>query len=129
MHHFQSITGFGAKAHITDSMYYVGNSALLKDNNISIAPQLESSVTKWLTEAKSVIYFADEKQALAVVAIADKIKDTSVQAVQQLQAAGIDVYMLTGDNQATAKAIAAQVGISHYKAEVLPAHKADFVKE
>lgn len=129
MHHFQSITGFGAKAHITDSMYYVGNSALLKDNNISIAPQLESSVTKWLTEAKTVIYFADEKQALAVVAIADKIKDTSVQAVQQLQAAGIDVYMLTGDNQATAKAIAAQVGISHYKAEVLPAHKADFVKE
>jgi len=129
VHHFQSITGFGAKAHITDSMYYVGNSALLKDNNISIAPQLESSVTKWLTEAKTVIYFADEKQALAVVAIADKIKDTSVQAVQQLQAAGIDVYMLTGDNQATAKAIAAQVGISHYKAEVLPAHKADFVKE
>nr|MBA4139844.1 heavy metal translocating P-type ATPase [Segetibacter sp.] len=129
VHHFQSITGFGAQAHIRDSIYYAGNAALLKENNISIAPQLESSATKWLSEAKTVIYFADEKQALAVIAIADKIKDTSIQAVKNLQAAGIDVYMLTGDNQATAKAIAAQVGISHYKAEVLPAHKADFVKD
>jgi Cu2+-exporting ATPase len=129
VHHFRSITGFGAKAHIADSMYYVGNATLLKDNNISIASQLESSASKWLKEAKTVIYFADEKQALAVIAIADKIKETSVQAVKDLQAAGIEVYMLTGDNQATAKAIAAQVGISHYKAEALPAHKADFVKE
>ena len=129
VHHFESITGFGAKAHVGNSMYYVGNASLLKTNNISIAPQLENAASKWLGEAKTVIYFADEKQALAVVAIADKIKETSVQAVKELQAAGIDVYMLTGDNQSTAKAIAAQVGISHYKAEVLPAHKADFVKE
>jgi P-type Cu2+ transporter len=129
VHHFQSITGFGAKAHIGDSMYYAGNAALLKDNNIPIASPLESSATTWLSEAKTVIFFADEKQALAVIAIADKIKDTSIQAIKQLQAAGIEVYMLTGDNESTAKAIAAQVGISHYKAEVLPAHKADFVKE
>jgi Cu2+-exporting ATPase len=129
VHHFESITGFGAKAHVANSMYYVGNASLLKTNNISIAPQLESSASKWLSEAKTVIYFADEKQALAIIAIADKIKETSVQAVRDLQASGIEVYMLTGDNHSTAKAIAAQVGISHYKAEVLPAHKADFVKE
>ena len=129
VHHFESITGFGAKAHIASSMYYVGNASLLKQNNIIIASQLENAASKWLSEAKTVIYFADEKQTLAVVAIADKIKETSIQAVQQLRAAGIDVYMLTGDNPATAKAIAIQVGISHYKAEVLPAHKADFVKE
>jgi P-type Cu2+ transporter len=128
-HHFQSITGFGAKAHVADGMYYVGNAALLKQASISIAPALESSAAKWLGEAKTVIYFANEKQALAVVAIADKIKDTSIEAVKTLQAEGIEVYMLTGDNQATAKAIAAQAGIRHYKAEVLPAHKADFVKE
>ncbi|MCW3082385.1 heavy metal translocating P-type ATPase [Segetibacter sp.] len=126
---FESITGFGAKAVIGDKPYYVGNDALLKEHHISIAPQMESSATKWLSEAKTVIWFADEIQALAVIAIADKIKATSIQAVQQLKAAGIEVYMLTGDNPATAKAIAGQVGISHYKAEVLPAHKADFVKE
>lgn len=129
VHQFQSITGFGAKAHLADSMYYAGNASLLKQNNIPIAPELENGATKWLSEAKTVIYFADEKQALAVVAIADKIKDTSIEAVKSLEAAGIDVYMLTGDNHATAKAIAAQAGIEHYKAEVLPAHKADFVKE
>jgi Cu2+-exporting ATPase len=129
VHHFESITGFGAKAYVGNSMYYVGNASLLKTNHISIASQLESAASKWLSEAKTVIFFADEKQALAVVAIADKIKETSVQAVKELQSSGIEVYMLTGDNQSTAKAIAAQVGISHYKAEVLPAHKADFVKE
>ncbi|RYF83842.1 MAG: HAD family hydrolase, partial [Chitinophagaceae bacterium] len=129
VHHFQSITGFGAKAHVANTMYHVGNAAFLKDNNISIAPQLESSATKWFAEAKTVIYFADEKQTLAVIAIADKIKDTSIEAIRELQAAGIEVYMLTGDNSATAKAVAAQTGIEHYKAEVLPAQKADFVKE
>jgi Cu2+-exporting ATPase len=129
VHHFQSITGFGAQAHVRDSMYYVGNAALLKTNNISIATQLESAAAKWLAEAKTIIFFADEMKALAVIAVADKVKETSVKAVRALQTAGIDVYMLTGDNQATAKAIAEQVGISHYKAEVLPAQKADFVKE
>ncbi len=129
VHQFQSITGFGAKAHVGKSMFHAGNASLLKTNNISIAAHLESSAAKWLNEAKTVIYFADEKQALAVIAIADKVKETSIQAVQQLQASGIEVFMLTGDNPSTAKAIAAQVGISHYKAEVLPAHKADFVKE
>lgn len=129
VHHFQSITGFGAKAHIGNQMYYVGNATLLKQNNISIDLQLEAIGERWLTEAKTVIYFSDEKRALAVLAIADKIKDPSIQAVRDLQASGIEVYMLTGDNSSTAKAIAEQVGIHHYKAEVLPAHKADFVKE
>ncbi len=129
VHHFQSVTGLGAKANIENSMYYVGNASLLKSNNISIASKLESAASKWFSEAKTVIYFADEKQALAIIAIADKIKETSIQAVQQLQALGIEVYMLTGDNQSTAQAIAAQAGIMHYKAEVLPAQKADFVKD
>jgi len=129
VHHFESITGLGAKAVVENKLYFVGNASLLKTNNIVIASQLETAVTKWLSEAKTVIYFADEKQALAVIAIADKIKKTSIKAVQQLQAAGIAVYMLTGDNLATAKAIALQVGITAYKAEVLPADKAAFIKE
>lgn len=66
---------------------------------------------------------------MAVIAIADKVKATSVAAVKQLQHLGIELYMLTGDNQSTAKAIAEQVGIKNFKAEVLPANKAAFVKE
>ncbi len=129
VHHFESITGFGAKAHINDKTFYIGNAALLQTNHITSTDELQNAATKWLAEAKTVIWFADEKEALAVLAIADKVKDTSKQAVQQLQALGIDVYMLTGDNQATAKAIAQQVGITQYKAEVLPADKAAFVKQ
>jgi Cu2+-exporting ATPase len=129
VHHFQSITGYGAKAHVAGMMYYVGNTALLTQYNIPIGAELQQAAERWLAEAKTVIYFADDHEALAVVAIADKIKDTSIQAVQRLQSEGIEVYMLTGDNEATAKAVATQAGIEHYKAGVLPVHKAHFVKE
>ncbi len=127
--HFESITGFGAKAQIDNQSYYVGNGSLLQTNHISVAGELKNAASKWLSEAKTVIWFANEKQALAVIAIADKIKETSKEAVKQLRDSGIEVYMLTGDNPATAKAIADQAGIDHFKAGVLPAHKADFVKE
>jgi Cu2+-exporting ATPase len=126
---FESITGFGAKAQVAGKIYFAGNATLLKTNNIVVAPQLASAATAWLANAKTVIYFANEKQALAVIAIADKIKATSKQAIKQIQNLGIDVYMLTGDNEPTAKAIAGQAGIQHFKAGVLPAHKAAFVKE
>src|SRR5690606_2224416 len=68
-------------------------------------------------------------RALAVIAIADKIKETSVEAIRELQQMNIEIYMLTGDNESTAKAIAKQTGISNYKAQVLPEDKADFVKQ
>ena len=126
--HFESLTGFGAKAQVNDQTWYVGNLPLLQKNNITVPDQLQHAAEKWLTEAKTVIYFANEKQALAAVAIADTIKASSAKAIKQLQDDGITVYMLTGDNAATAKAIADQVGIKHFKAEVLPAQKAEFVK-
>jgi len=126
---FESITGFGVRGEIAGTVYYVGNKSLLKKNNISIATELEKIAGNWIREAKTVIYFTDEIQALAVVAIADKVKETSSEAIQQLTKAGIEVYMLTGDNQSTAKAIAAQVGIQQFTAEVLPAQKAEWVKK
>jgi Cu2+-exporting ATPase len=126
---FESITGKGAKAQYNNETYFVGNKKLLAENNISIATTLQQQADKWGNQSKTVIWFADSSQALSVIAISDKIKETSVAAIKQLQDMGIDLYMLTGDNEATAKAIAAQTGIQHYKAEVLPQHKADFVKE
>lgn len=126
---FDSITGKGAKAVYQDETYYVGNKKLLVENNITIAQSLIDQADQWGLESKTVIWFADSKQALSVVAISDKIKETSVEAIKQLQDMGIELYMLTGDNEATAKAIAAQTGIKHYKAEVMPQHKADFIKQ
>lgn len=126
---FDSITGKGAKANHNNETYFVGNKKLLAENNISIPEQLQKQADEWGKLSKTVIWFSDSKQALSVVAISDKIKETSVQAIKEMQDMGIDLYMLTGDNEATAKAIAEQTGIKHYKAEVLPQQKADFVKE
>jgi Cu2+-exporting ATPase len=129
LEHFESITGKGVKVVYAGNSYLLGSPALLQSENIQIEPALQTITNEWLNKAQTVIWLADKENALAAIAIADKIKTTSAAAVKELQAAGIEVYMLTGDNQFTAKAIATQVGIHHYKAEVLPAHKADFVKE
>lgn len=126
---FDSITGKGAKASHDQETYYVGNKKLLAENKILIAEQLQQQADEWGRQSKTLIWFSDSKQALALIAISDKIKETSVDAIKQMQDMGIALYMLTGDNEATAKAIAQQTGIKHYKAEVLPQHKADFIKE
>jgi Cu2+-exporting ATPase len=126
---FDSITGKGAKGVYKDETYFVGNKKLLAENTITIDNSLLNQADEWGRESKTVIWFANSKQALSVIAISDKIKETSVEAIKQMQDMGIELYMLTGDNEATAKAIARQTGIKNYKAEVLPEHKADFVKE
>ncbi|HEX8607598.1 MAG TPA: heavy metal translocating P-type ATPase, partial [Pedobacter sp.] len=126
---FESITGKGIKACDGAESYYVGNNTLLTENNITISEPLQVQAQEWSGQSKTVIWFADSKQALSVMAISDQVKETSIEAIRQLQDMGIDLYMLTGDNEATAKAIAEQTGIRHYKAEVLPQQKADFIKE
>ncbi|WP_428742038.1 heavy metal translocating P-type ATPase [Tenacibaculum sp.] len=126
---FDSITGKGAKADYNGATFFVGNKKLLTQNNITIADALLQQADEWGKQAKTVIWFANSQQALSVLAISDKIKETSVQAIKELQAMDIELYMLTGDNEATAKSIAEETGIKHYKAEVLPQHKADFVRE
>jgi P-type Cu2+ transporter len=125
---FESITGKGVTVSHAGKTYFLGSPALLKTENIKIESALQQAANEWLEKAQTVIWLADDQFALAAIGIADKIKQTSIEAVKELQAAGIDVYMLTGDNTYTAKAIAEQVGIKHYKAEVLPPEKADFVK-
>lgn len=127
--HFESITGFGAKAEVNGKTYYVGNKALLNQYKISVSEELSTTADEWLLDAKTVIFFATDEKALAVIAIADEIKATSIEAVRRLQDSGIEVYMLTGDNAQTAKTIAAKAGIAHFKAEVLPADKSDFIKQ
>ena len=126
---FDSITGKGVKAVHNNETYYTGNRKLLTENNITIAAELLKQAEEWAGQSQTVFWFADSKQALSVIAVADRIKETSVEAVKQMQEMGIDLYMLTGDNEATAKAIAAQTGIRHYKAEVLPQQKAGFIKQ
>ncbi|WP_339924260.1 heavy metal translocating P-type ATPase [uncultured Cyclobacterium sp.] len=127
---FNSVTGRGVQAiDVEGTMFYVGNQKLLAENKVTISGDLDKKAKALREEAKTVVFFANKNQALAVLAIADKIKETSKKAIETLQNRNIDVYMLTGDNQQTAAAVAKQVGLQHFKAEVLPSDKADFVKE
>ncbi|HOI79078.1 MAG TPA: heavy metal translocating P-type ATPase [Petrimonas sp.] len=126
---FESLTGRGVKGIVNDKMYFAGNRKLMSENNIYISQELQANSDEWGQLAKTIIWFADNKKALAVLAISDKIKETSVTAIRKMQEMGIEMYMLTGDNVATSKAIAGQTGIRHYKAEVLPQEKSEFVKE
>lgn len=126
---FESVTGKGAKAVAGNTEYYVGTRSLLEENNVRIDAQLALKAGEWGREAKTVIWFADQKQALAVIAIADRIKSTSAEAVQTLQRSGIEVYMLTGDQEDTARTVAGTAGIRHFRAAVLPHQKAEFIKK
>ncbi len=126
---FESLTGLGIKGKQEGQNYFVGNRKLMDENNIAISSEWASKAVALQEEAKTVIYFAAGNRLQAVVAIADKVKETSKVAIALLQLDGIEVYMLTGDNQHTAAAVARKVGIKTYKAEVLPAEKAIFVQE
>lgn len=125
---FESITGKGAKGSVNGQSYLVGNLSLLTENKITVDFALKTKADELGSQANTVIWFANSEKALAVIGIADQIKETSHGAVLHLQQMGIEVYMLTGDNETTAKAIAEKIGIVHYKAEVLPQQKAEFIK-
>lgn len=125
---FESITGMGVSAISKGKKYYAGSSKMIAQNAVNIDSNLQKHAANWQEEAKTVIWFWDEVSALAVVAIADTVKKSSAIAIERLHNLGIEVYMLTGDNKQTAKAIAEQVGILHYNAETLPSDKAAFVK-
>jgi len=126
---FESITGKGVEAVTNDGLkFYVGNLRLMQDKKIALNETLLAQANLWQVEAKTVIFFASGEQIVAVIAIADKIKASSKSAINKLINRGIKVYMLTGDNNQTAKAVAKEVRLTDYKGEVLPSDKADFVK-
>lgn len=125
---FVSITGRGVVATYNETKYYVGNKELLIENNIQIENSYVELATKFQEEGCTIIWYSNNHNLLAMFAIVDKIKETSKLAIQSLLDKGIEVYMLTGDNSITAKAVANKVGIKHSYANVLPNEKYDFIK-
>ena len=126
---FDVLEGRGVEGFVDGKKYYVGNLTLLKEKGISIETSLQIKAEKWIAEAKTVIALADEEQAWGILAITDRLKATSVQAIEELHQQGIEVWMLTGDQPEAAREVAGQVGIVHYKAGMLPQEKAIFIKE
>ncbi|MEA5138597.1 heavy metal translocating P-type ATPase [Arcicella rigui] len=123
---FENVVGKGIRANFEGLNYFVGSPKWIE----SITPNLDSEAIFSLEkQGKTVVVFANEKEILAIIAITDKIKSTSKIAVQELQEAGIEVFMLTGDNILTAQKVADEVGIKNVKASLMPNDKAEFIKQ
>ena len=125
---FTAIPGHGIQATIAGKNILVGNRKLMKDHQIDIA-NVEEKLVTFETDGKTAMVVAVDGEYQGMIAVADTIKETAPQAIKQLQDLGLEVVMLTGDNERTAQAIAKQVGIDQVIAEVLPEEKADQVKE
>ncbi|MEK5323726.1 heavy metal translocating P-type ATPase [Aeribacillus sp. FSL M8-0254] len=128
---FQSITGKGVKAKVNNAMYYVGSPGLFEEllpNGIQ--SEIKEQITTLQIQGKTVMVLGTEKEILALIAVADEIRESSKEVIRKLHQVGIEkTVMLTGDNQRTAEAIGKQVGVSDIKADLLPEDKLNFIKE
>ncbi|MBP8034512.1 MAG: copper-translocating P-type ATPase [Bacteroidia bacterium] len=126
---FENITGKGVKAHINGVSYFVGSMSFMNDLKLTLSDDLQKEFNDYSEQAYTVFAFSNQQEVLALIAITDKIKETSIQAIKGLQEMGIEVYMLTGDSEAAAKNVASKTGIKLYKSSVMPQDKAAFTKE
>ncbi len=127
--HFEALTGMGIRAHINDEIFLVGSEKLMLEYGISVPDSIASKILQWEQDSNTVIFFSDQKQVIAAIAIADAIKPTSKQAISKLEGIGIDVIMLTGDNKSTAASVASKVGITRFEASMLPSDKGEYIKK
>lgn len=125
---FESLPGQGLRGVAEGRTWYVGNGSLLAAHGIEPDARLQQRAAEWMRAAKSVVWFADGKRALAALALSDAVKPASAEAVAQLHALGITVWMLTGDQPEPARAVAGQTGIGSFRAGMLPHEKAEFVR-
>ena len=124
---FEALPGAGVAAHVDGRAVVLGNGRLLAERGIVIPPALQSGADELALQGKTLMFLAVDGNVLGVLAIQDPVKPSAARAVQRLQNLGVRTVMLTGDNKATAQAIAAQVGIEEARAEVLPAQKAEAI--
>ena len=122
-----SITGKGITGEYEKKQYYAGQLKLFQENGIGIESGFEELADRWEADAYTVIGFSDSKNVLAVMSVSDKIRPASSGTVEQLGKMGIEVYLVTGDNEKTAAAIAKKAGIRNFKAEMMPSEKAEFI--
>lgn len=126
---FESLAGRGVRAVVDGVTYAVGGPRLLEQQGWTMPDALQPAREKAEKAGQSVIYLANEQGVIALFAIADVIREESRQAVRELHALGLKVAMLTGDSEAVARAVAQELDIDTYFAQVLPEHKADKVRE
>lgn len=120
---FNALFGKGIEGTMSGTHYYAGNEKMMEEKGISLSTEQKNQIRELAKQGRTPLLFADEKQFLGIVAVADVVKPTSKEAVQKFRDYGIHVIMLTGDNEVTAQAIKEQVGIDEVVAGVLPTQK------
>ena len=120
---FNALFGKGIEGTVSGTHYYAGNEKMMEEKGISLSTEQKNQIRELAKQGRTPLLFADEKQFLGIVAVADVVKPTSKEAVQKFRDYGIHVIMLTGDNEVTAQAIKEQVGIDEVIAGVLPTQK------
>lgn len=126
---FKAIPGHGVQAEINGNVYYFGNRKLISEIVGLPIDRVNRKMTRLEDQGITVMILASKDEVLGLIGVADTVKETSAEAVEKLQKMGIEVWMITGDNERTARAIAEQVGITNVLAEVLPEDKANEVKK
>lgn len=125
---FENIPGVGIKGEIEGKTYYLGTKKWIQTLQIPISSEMEAVEKESQKKAQTLIWLSNQSQVLAVLALEDKVKQNARETVRELKDMGIDVFLLTGDQNAPAKVVADQVGITQYQAECLPADKSKFVQ-
>ena len=125
---FRSLTGRGLEVESGGATYWVGSRALAEERLFALSAGVAEQAERWQEAGMSVIWYGRDGELVAVAAISDPVKRTSVVAVRTLKRMGIEVHMLTGDGRKTAAAVARELGIDHFEAEVLPGDKEEYVK-
>lgn len=125
---FESLPGRGISIVHNKKNYLIGNRMFMDENHIQLPATLDLKENELKDKINSLIYFADSEKVLCIIAVADHLKSNSKSAIAELQNMGMQVHLLSGDNQQTTAEIAGQVGIEHFKGDVLPSEKLDYIK-
>ncbi len=126
---FETLSGRGVRAKADGRIYLIGNAALMKEQNATLSEKWRSRAEQLAADAKTPMFVAEDGVVVGIVAVADKIKETSAFAVAELKKAGVHTVMLTGDNRLAAEAVARAVGVDEVFAEVLPGDKEQVVRK
>ena len=124
---FESLTGRGVRIQVEGVTYWAGSQGLLDIFQAGIPEKVRKQIGQWQEDGQSVVFYGQETRLLAVLAISDRIKPTSAEAVKELKKQGIEVHLLTGDGVRTAERVAATLDIGYYKAEVMPNDKEEYI--
>lgn len=122
--HFKAMAGKGAKAQIDNKTYYIGAKNLFKDLKIRLD---EHKIKDFEQEGKTAVFLSDKQKFIGIIAVRDKIREDSFRIIKELKERGIKTVMITGDNERTAKAIAQQIGVDEYHAQLLPQEKVNII--